>query len=181
MLTVRTVPAHHTTARSVARRSAARPIATFDRTFDQAFDQLVGSFFDGRRSPAGPVLDATWQGDVYVLTVDLPGVPASAVTVEVAGTTLSVRATTTELDWQRSLRLGGRLDPAKVEASHVDGRLTVRIGAVDAPVARRVELSTAPVETLGAPETAAIDAVSSADESTATDAADQPSDTNDAG
>lgn len=132
MLTVRTAPAFD---RSV------------DRSLDRAFDQLVTSFFENRRSAAGPVIDAGWQDDTYVLTVDLPGVPASAVTVEVAGQALALRVATPSLEWQRSIRLGGRLDPEKVVASHVDGRLTVRIGTVDAPVARRIEVSTAPVET----------------------------------
>ena len=69
------------------------------------------------------------------------------------------RATTDALVWHRSIRLGGRLDPQKVEASHVDGRLTVRIGAVDAPAARKVEIATAPLAQLdSADERAAIDA-----------------------
>lgn len=143
MLTVRTAPA-------------------FDRSFDRAFDQLVGSFFDNRRAATGPVVDAGWEDDSYVVTADLPGVPASAVTVDVAGQTLTVQVTTPSLDWQRSVRLGGRLDPEKVTASHVDGRLTVRIGAVDAPVARRVEIVTTPVET-PAIEAAAVDAEQTAD------------------
>lgn len=158
MLTVRTVP-----------RTPA-----FDRSFDRAFDQLVGSFFETRRS-AGPVVDASWQGDTYVLTVDLPGVPASAVGVEVAGQTLTLSATTDQLTWQRAVRLGGRLDPDKVEASHVDGRLTVRIGTVDAPSARRVEIATTPLVQLGASADQAIEASSEPVEQPA-----QPTDTNDA-
>ena len=163
MLTVRTTP--------------LRP-AGFDRSFDRAFDQLVGSFFDNRRS-AGPVVDATWQGDTYVLTVDLPGVPADRVGVEVSGTVLTLSAVTDtagqHTEWRRSVRLGGRLDPEKVEASHVDGRLTVRIGSVDAPTARKVEIATAPLPQLDTPaEQPAIDA-------TATETPDQSSDTNAAG
>ncbi len=117
-----------------------------DRSFDRAFDQLVGSFFDHRRA-AGPVVDAGWQDDAYVLTVDLPGVPASAVDVQVAGRTVTLQATTPTLDWRRSVRLGGRLDPEQVSASHIDGRLAVRIGTVDAPVARQVAISTTPPAT----------------------------------
>jgi HSP20 family protein len=164
MLTVRTLP------RTVAFDRS------FDRSFDRAFDQLVGSFFDNRRA-AGPVVDASWQGDAYVLTVDLPGVPASAVRVEVAGQTLSLSATTDQLTCQRSIRLGGRLDPDKVEASHVDGRLTVRIGTVDAPTARKVEIGTAPLPQLAAAEQEAIEARSTDGSSSEA----QSSDTNDAG
>lgn len=116
---------------------------TFDVGFDRAFEQLANSFFDSRRSHTGPVVDGSWSGDEYVLTVDLPGVPASAVEVEVSGTTLTISVATADLSWKRSLRLGGRLSPDKVSAHHVDGRLTVRIGSFDEPEARSIEVSTA--------------------------------------
>jgi HSP20 family protein len=146
-------------------------VSTTPRTvtrFDRSFDQLVSSLFDPRR-PAGPVIDATWNGDEYVLTVDLPGVAASAVDVEVSGTTLAIAAKSGNLDWKRSLRLGGRLDPEKVSAHHVDGRLTVRIGTIDAPVARRVAVaSEAPT---AAVEATTVEAVESGDQPNATNSA----------
>lgn len=114
---------------------------TFDRSLDRAFEQLTNSFFDTRRS-AGPVIDGAWIDEEYVLTVDLPGVPAEAVTVEVTGNTLMLGATTDSLDWKRSVRLGERLDPDKVHARHLDGRLTVRIGTVDEPEARTIAIDT---------------------------------------
>lgn len=116
---------------------------SFDRSFDRAFEQLTNSFFETRR-PAGPVVDGAWRNDEYVLTVDLPGVPAEAVTVELTGDTLSLEAHTDEMRWQRTLRLGGRLDPEKVSAHHVDGRLTVRIGTYDEPEARKIAIATTP-------------------------------------
>jgi HSP20 family protein len=119
------------------------PTASFDRSFDRAFEQLTNSFFETRRS-AGPVVDGAWRDDQYVLTVDLPGVPADAVTVEVTGDTLVMAAHTDDMQWQRSLRLGGRLDPEKVSAHHVDGRLTVRVGVYDEPEARRIAIATTP-------------------------------------
>jgi HSP20 family molecular chaperone IbpA len=145
---------------------------TFDRSFDRAFEQLTNSFFDTRRSN-GPVVDGAWIDDEYVLTVDLPGVPAEAVTVEVTGTTLSLGATTESLDWKRSVRIGERLDPDKVRARHLDGRLTVRIGTVDEPEARSIAIDTAATDR-------AIDATSSeaaADDGQTTDA--QSTETND--
>jgi HSP20 family molecular chaperone IbpA len=145
---------------------------TFDRSFDRAFEQLTSSFFDTRRSNA-PVVDGAWIDDEYVLTVDLPGVPAEAVTVEVTGTTLSLGATTESLDWKRSVRIGERLDPDKVRARHLDGRLTVRIGTVDEPEARSIAIDTAATDR-------AIDATSSeaaVDDGQTTDA--QSTETND--
>jgi HSP20 family molecular chaperone IbpA len=145
---------------------------TFDRSFDRAFEQLTSSFFDTRRSNA-PVVDGAWIDDEYVLTVDLPGVPAEAVTVEVTGTTLSLGATTEFLDWKRSVRLGERLDPDKVRARHLDGRLTVQIGTVDEPEARSIAIDTAATDR-------AIDATSTeaaVDDGQTTDA--QSTETND--
>ena len=94
MLTVRTTPL----------RTAPVRTAAFDRSFDRAFDQLVGSFFE--RRPSGPVVDAAWQGDTYVLTVDLPGVPAGNVGVEVAGTLLTLSAVVDQAGQHGELRRG---------------------------------------------------------------------------
>ena len=115
----------------------------FDRNIDRAFEQLTSSFFDTRRD-TGPVVDGAWKDDEYVITVDLPGVPAEAVGVEVTGDLLTLDAHTEQMRWQRSLRLGGRLDPEQVSAHHVDGRLTVRIGTYAEPEARRVAIATTP-------------------------------------
>lgn len=114
----------------------------FDRNFDTAFEQLTNSLFSRRQF--GPVVDGAWKDDQYVLTVDLPGVPADAVTVEVTGNVLELGVTTDQLQWSRSVTLGSRLDPEKVSANHVDGRLTVRVGTFDAPAARRIEIDTTP-------------------------------------
>ena len=114
---------------------------TYTPTIDRAFEQLTNSFYDTRRSPS-PVVDGGWVDDEYVLTVDLPGVPADAVSVEIAGTTLTLGATTDSFEWKRSLKLSGRLDPDKVQARHLDGRLTVRVGTIDEPQARKVAIDT---------------------------------------
>ena len=113
------------------------------RQFDLAFDQLASSFFDTRR-PTGPVVNGSWGDDGYALTVDLPGVAADAVTVEVRGTALHLGAATDAGEWKRTLKLGGRLDPQKVSAQHVDGRLTVHIGTIDEPEARQIAIDTNP-------------------------------------
>lgn len=127
----------------IVRRFPTAFDRNIDRHIDRTFEQLTNSFFETRR-PAGPVVDGAWRNDEYVLTVDLPGVPADAVSVEITGDTLSLEARTDEMHWQRTLRLGGRLDPDKVNAHHLDGRLTVRIGTYDEPEARKVSIATTP-------------------------------------
>lgn len=116
---------------------------SLDASFDRVFEQLTSSLFEPRRQ-AGPTVDGRWQDDHYVLTVDLPGVPAEAVDVEITGDVLSLQATTDSMQWQRTLRLDSRLDPEQVSAHHVDGRLTVRIGTYAEPEARRVTIATTP-------------------------------------
>ena len=118
-------------------------VRAFDSSFDRAFEQLTQSFFEPRRRV--PAVDASWTDASLVLTADLPGVPPEAVAVEVAGRTLTIRVHTDELQWERTVQLGTSVDPDKASASHVDGRLTVTVGAVDAPAPRTIAIDTAPV------------------------------------
>lgn len=112
-----------------------------DRSVDRIFRQMTSDWFDRGRT-LGPVVHGTWGDDGYTLTVDLPGIPADAVSVSVAGRTLTISASHDGSEWQRSLKLPNRLDPELVTANHLDGRLTVRIGTVAAPEARSIEIST---------------------------------------
>lgn len=153
----------------VRHRSPFTSLAAIDRSFDRTFDQLTSSLFETRRR--FPDVEATWDDDTLVLTVDLPGVPADSVSVEVAGRSLTLGAHTDSLEWSRSLQLGTSLDPAKVTARHLDGRLTVRVGAVDTPETRSIMIETGP---------SAIDA-GPAGEVTETATADQSSETSSSG
>lgn len=126
----------------VRHRTPFGSLAALDRSFDRTFDQLTSTLFEPRRR--FPDVAAAWDDDTLVLTVDLPGVPADSVSVEVAGRSLTLGAHTENLEWSRSLQLGTSLDPAKVAARHLDGRLTVRIGAVDAPETRSITIETGP-------------------------------------
>lgn len=112
-------------------------------TFDQAFDQLSRSFFTqpNRRTPS---VDAAWTDGSLVLTVDLPGTPADAVDVSVAGRTLTISAGAEGQSWERSVRLGAALDAELVSARYLDGRLTVTVAPVAAAEARRIDVSTEP-------------------------------------
>jgi HSP20 family molecular chaperone IbpA len=118
-------------------------VRAFDSSFDRAFEQLTQSFIEPRRRV--PAVDAGWLDGSLVLTADLPGVPSEAVTVNVAGRALTIGVRTDELQWERTVQLGNSVDPDKVSARHVDGRLTVKVGAVDAPEVREVAIDTTPV------------------------------------
>ena len=77
-----------------------------------------------------------------VLTTDLPGTPAEAVDISVAGRTLTIAVNSEQITWERSLRLGAALDAEQVSARYVDGRLTVTIAPVPTAEPRRIEVST---------------------------------------
>ena len=125
-----------------------------DRSVDRIFRQMTADWFDRGRT-LGPVVHGSWGEDDYTLTVDLPGIPAGDVSVEVAGRTLTISASHDGAEWQRSLKLPNRLDPEQVTGNHVAGRLTIRIGVVASPEARSIEIST---------EAPAIEASSTVDE-----------------
>jgi HSP20 family molecular chaperone IbpA len=140
----------------------------FNPAFDRRFDQLASSFVTAtaRRSP---VVDAAWKDGSLVLTADLPGTPGDAIGVAVTGRTLTLSATTPQLTWERSVRLGATLDPEQVSARYVDGRLTVTVGAVAAAEPRTIEISTSPapaieVETAADEASEAIEATESGDQ-----------------
>jgi HSP20 family molecular chaperone IbpA len=148
----------------------------FDSSFDRAFEQLTQSFFEPRRRVQA--VDANWVDGSLVLTTDLPGVPSEAVTVNVAGRALTIAVHTDELQWERTVQLGNSVDPDKVSARHVDGRLTVTVGAVDAPAVRTVEIDTTPATP--AIETVSTDASTDDAESAAAEN-DQSTDTSSSG
>jgi HSP20 family protein len=112
----------------------------FDQPVDRVFDQLSRSVFTP--SSRTPTIDASWTDGSLVLTADLPGTPADAVDVAVAGRTLTIAVRTEQTVWERSLRLGAALDPEQVSARYLDGRLTVTIAPVAAAEPRRIEVST---------------------------------------
>ncbi len=124
----------------------------FNPALDRAFDQLTSSFLTGaRRSESHrslarrtPAVDAAWHDGSLVLTVDLPGTPADAVGVGVAGRTLTVSVNAPDTSWERSVRLGAALDPEQVSANYVDGRLTVTVAPVASAEPRSIAISTEP-------------------------------------
>jgi HSP20 family molecular chaperone IbpA len=125
-----------------------RPVSPFDLSssaFDRTFQQLVAGLGAPTPRRTGPAVRAATADGTLTLTVDLPGVPAEAVGVEVADRTLTISADLDGSRWSSSTRLGGEYDLDSITANHVDGRLTVTVGAAPAPTARKIAVSTTPV------------------------------------
>ena len=135
------------------------------RPFTPAFDQRVDRMFaELTRSMSGtrtPEVAAAWHDGSMRLTVDLPGVADEAITVDVAGRTLTIAVDHEGTPWQRSFQLGAQLDPTQVSARYLHGRLTVTVAPAPEPEKRQIALDTAPdatatpavLETTEAPET----------------------------
>jgi len=125
---------------------------------DSAFDQLTRSFFAPASPATTPVVDARWHDDSLELTVDLPGTPDDAISVDVAGRELTIAVDQssgdTQRSWRRTVRLGNALDPEQVSARYLHGRLTVTVGAVASAEARSIAIDTAPAPAIEASSSA---------------------------
>ena len=126
------------------------PFRDLDR-FAQQLTQGLG----GARTHAMP-LDAWRENDDFVVELDLPGVDASSIAVDVERNVLTVRAErphrasdadllTSERprgSFSRSLFLGDALDTEKVSARYDAGVLTLRIPVADRAKPRKVHVET---------------------------------------
>lgn len=130
-------------------------VLTRTRPYYSSFDRLVESVFHPLTERGLP-MDATWQGDELVLTLDVPGVAEEAIDVTVKDRLLTITAereetTTTEDDrvvlrersfgrWARTVRLGSNLDADNVQATYRSGVLTVVIPSLPQAAERKIEI-----------------------------------------
>ncbi|MFE6685864.1 Hsp20/alpha crystallin family protein [Streptomyces sp. NPDC057743] len=119
------------------------------RELDRLTQQLMGTSGTWSR-PATMPMDAYREGDVYVIALDIPGVSADAIDIDVERNMLTVKAerrpTTkgenvqAELSerplgvFSRQLMLADTLDTERIEADYEAGVLTLRI-----PIAERAK------------------------------------------
>lgn len=122
------------------------------RGLDTLFDQLSSA----RRTAAAP-LDAYRRGDEVWAHIDLPGVAADSIDIDIERSVLTVTA---ERGWQaeegdqlylnerhqgtfrRQLNLGEGLDADRIEADYHDGVLTLRIPLAEKAKPRKVSIKT---------------------------------------
>lgn len=134
------------------------PFQAMEDVYDR-MGQLVQSFF-GESLPAGlggrwtALADIEETDDAYVVELDLPGIKAEDVNLEVRDNELRISGEIKEKERVGVLRrqtrqvgkfdyvvaLPGEIDPDKVEASLSDGVLTVRLGKAAVSQPRRIEI-----------------------------------------
>lgn len=125
-------------------------------------DRMMSSFGERWRGGIMP-MDAFERDGLYTLRFDLPGVNPDDVDLTVEGNVLTVTAErpteeTEEVTWllrerpagthRREVRLGERLDTAKVNATHDNGVLTVTIPMREEAKPHRVSISPGNAERL---------------------------------
>ena len=126
---------------------------TLNRVFDQAFASAAAE-----RSWV-PAMDVAERGDAYVVHTELPGVSPDQVEISFEQNVLSIRgskpasfdtATDGELrlfaaervsgTFERSVRLPEFVDADRIEASFVNGLLTITVPKAEAAKPRRIEI-----------------------------------------
>lgn len=121
------------------------------RDLDRLTQQLLGT----TARPAAMPIDAYRDGDEFVVQLDLPGVDAGSIDLTVENSVLTVHASRGRADaegveflvgervhgaFSRQLFLSDNLDTERIEASYVDGVLTLRLPVADRAKPRRISI-----------------------------------------
>ncbi len=128
------------------------------RNLDSALDR-VWSRQKGLMGAYAMAMDAYRRGNDVWVHVDLPGVTAESIDVSLERDVLTVTA---QRDFARQsedqvyvserhrgtftrqMHLGNGLDPSKIEASYLDGVLSLRIPIAEQAKPRKIEVTTKP-------------------------------------
>lgn len=124
------------------------PFSEIERAFDAALRQVP--------SAAAVPLDLFRQDETYVAVIDLPGVDAQSIDVDVEDRTLTIRAERRAaagegIQWlaherptgtfARQLTLGAGLAVDQITADYTDGVLTLRIPVAEEAKPRKIEVT----------------------------------------
>lgn len=119
-------------------------------------DRLTQQVFGTVARPTSMPLDAWREGDDFVVELDLPGVDAGKLDIDVERNVLTIRAerlshmpdaanaVATERPWgtfSRQLVLGDALDTEKVEADYTAGVLRLRIPIAEKAKPRKISVA----------------------------------------
>ncbi|HRQ01146.1 MAG TPA: Hsp20/alpha crystallin family protein [Terrimesophilobacter sp.] len=117
-------------------------------------DRFASSILDARQGPRFMPVDLHKDGDVYILSADLPGIDPGSIDVDVDGQVLTVRAERTprsaDVKWLaherpsgsflRQFNLGDGIDTTTISATYDNGVLNVTIPVSEKAKPRKVEV-----------------------------------------
>jgi HSP20 family protein len=129
------------------------PFRDLDRLAQQVFAGTPGT----STRPTAMPMDAYREGDHFVVALDLPGVDADAIELDVERNVLTVKAERRPVNvgeqvemqvaerpqgvFSRQLFLGDTLDPDHIAASYEHGVLTLRIPIAEKAKPRKISIS----------------------------------------
>lgn len=138
---------------------AITPLRNLRREVDRLFSDVFSSVGDGEEMLSdvwAPRMDMSEKDDVYIIRMDVPGVPRKGIKVDVTDHELTVsgerketkrdegenflRVERTFGSFYRSVRLPKMADAEKVEAAFKDGELVVRVPKVEEVKPRKVDV-----------------------------------------
>jgi HSP20 family protein len=125
------------------------PFREFDRLAEQVFG-VTGTL----ARPAVMPMDAWREDDTFVVELDLPGVKADSIDVDVERNVVTVKAERAVQEdremiaaerprglFSRQLFLGDNLDTSQIDASYDGGVLTLRIPVAEQAKPRRISVT----------------------------------------
>ena len=139
-------------------RSPFEELERMRRDMDRLFQDLTEGIFREPRAGVFPLVNVTEGGDNYYVRAELPGIKAEDLDISVTGNSLSIagerriRAEDEKANYHRREREAGKfsrvislpaqVDTAKVEASCVDGILTVVLPKSEAAKPKQITVKT---------------------------------------
>ncbi len=139
-------------------RSPFEELERMRRDMDRLFQDLTEGIFREPRAGVFPLVNVTEGNDNYYVRAELPGIKAEDLDISLTGNSLSIagerriRAEDEKANYHRREREAGKfsrvvslpaqVDPAKVEASCVDGILTVVLPKSEAAKPKQITVKT---------------------------------------
>lgn len=139
-------------------RSPFEELERMRRDMDRLFQDLTEGIFREPRAGVFPLVNVTEGSDNYYVRAELPGIKAEDLDISVTGNSLSIagdrriRAEDEKANYHRREREAGKfsrvvslpaqVDTAKVEASCVDGILTVVLPKSEAAKPKQISVKT---------------------------------------
>jgi len=136
----------------LTRWSPFEDVLNFQREVDRVFNQFWSDLPTRTATPSGsssPSFQVNTTDDRWRIDVPLPGVDPKDVTLEVAGSTLSIRAEVPSENsdknparYEQTFTIPQFLDLEKLAASHRHGMLRLTLPLKDSVKPRRVQIET---------------------------------------
>lgn len=140
---------------SLITREPLADLTTFRRQFDALFNSFFAPINGAFKESWNPTCTSTEDDNGYIISVELPGVDEKNVSVQLAGSKLTITAKRTsetkdkdreesfEGTFMRSVTLPEIVDVAKIEAIYAKGLLSVTLPKLPQPKAKAIPLKTA--------------------------------------